>query len=273
MRNLEREIAAVSRKIAREVATRERRADTEPPPVAITPEKIARSPGPRRASTPRWPSGSSSPAWPPAWSGRRSAATSSSSRRHACRAPRQLTLTGQLGDVMRESAQAAHELGALATPSALGIPADFFNQSDIHLHVPAGAIPKDGPSAGITMTTALASLLTGRPVRDDVAMTGEITLRGRGAAGRRASRRRCWRPTAPASRRSSCRSATKPTWTTCRRSCASKYLQLVDTMDQVLQHALCEPSPDSMAAQEEMKQDIRRQPSPPKATAGRCVSR
>jgi ATP-dependent Lon protease len=88
-----------------------------------------------------------------------------------------LTVTGQLGDVMRESATAAMSF-VRARAKDLGIEADFFKESDVHLHVPAGAIPKDGPSAGTAMTTALVSLLTGVPVREDVAMTGEITLRG-----------------------------------------------------------------------------------------------
>jgi len=90
----------------------------------------------------------------------------------------QVTLTGQLGEVMKESAQAAWSLLRARAP-ALGIPLDTFTQSDIHVHVPAGAVPKDGPSAGITIATALASLLTRRPARHDVAMTGELTLRGR----------------------------------------------------------------------------------------------
>ena len=90
----------------------------------------------------------------------------------------QITLTGQLGDVMKESAQAAWSL-LRARAATLGIPLDVFTQSDVHLHVPAGAVPKDGPSAGITIAAALASLLTRRPSRHDVAMTGELTLRGR----------------------------------------------------------------------------------------------
>jgi ATP-dependent Lon protease len=88
-----------------------------------------------------------------------------------------LILTGQLGDVMRESAQAALTL-VKSRVAQLGIEPSIFEKSDIHVHVPAGATPKDGPSAGVAMFTALASLLTGRTVRNDTAMTGEISLRG-----------------------------------------------------------------------------------------------
>lgn len=88
-----------------------------------------------------------------------------------------LTITGQLGDVMQESVQAAMTV-VRSRAAALGIEADFYQQNDFHIHVPEGAIPKDGPSAGVGMCTALVSVLTGIPVRADVAMTGEITLRG-----------------------------------------------------------------------------------------------
>lgn len=89
-----------------------------------------------------------------------------------------LQLTGQLGDVMKESAEAAFTW-VRAHSAELGLKDDFYREKDIHIHVPEGAVPKDGPSAGVTMTTALTSVLTGIPVRQDVAMTGEITLRGR----------------------------------------------------------------------------------------------
>lgn len=90
----------------------------------------------------------------------------------------QLALTGQLGDVMKESAHAAMSY-AKAHMEELGISPEFFEKYDIHVHLPAGAIPKDGPSAGITLTTALVSLMTDTPVRHDIAMTGEVTLQGR----------------------------------------------------------------------------------------------
>lgn len=89
-----------------------------------------------------------------------------------------LLLTGQLGDVMKESARAALSY-VLSRSASLGVPPDALAGKDLHVHVPAGAVPKDGPSAGVTLFTAIASLLSGRPVRDDTAMTGEATLRGR----------------------------------------------------------------------------------------------
>jgi len=89
-----------------------------------------------------------------------------------------LTITGQLGDVMRESAQAALSY-ARRVSSMFGVPKDFFEKHDVHIHVPAGAVPKDGPSAGITMVVSLVSAMADIPVRKDISMTGEITLRGR----------------------------------------------------------------------------------------------
>jgi len=89
-----------------------------------------------------------------------------------------LKLTGSLGDVMKESAETAFSW-VRAHSDALGLDRDFYKDIDIHIHLPEGAVPKDGPSAGVTLTTALVSALTGTPVRQDVAMTGEVTLRGR----------------------------------------------------------------------------------------------
>ena len=88
-----------------------------------------------------------------------------------------LTLTGQLGDVMKESATAALSF-IRSNAASMGIAEDYFEKHDIHIHIPAGAIPKDGPSAGVTMLTALTSMLTGKVIKKDLAMTGEITLRG-----------------------------------------------------------------------------------------------
>jgi len=90
----------------------------------------------------------------------------------------ELTLTGQLGDVMRESAQIAHSY-VRSKSNQLGVDPRLFEKTDVHVHVPAGAIPKDGPSAGVTILMAMASLFSGRPVRSDIGMTGEVTLRGR----------------------------------------------------------------------------------------------
>ena len=170
VRNLEREIASVCRGVAKEVAagrqeaTRIGAGDLEKflGPVKFIPELAARSWGPGLATGLAWtPTGGDIIFIEAA----------------RMKGKGSLTLTGQLGDVMKESATAALTY-IRAHTSELGIEEKLFEDSDIHIHVPAGAIPKDGPSAGIAMLVTLASLASARPVRRDVAMTGEITLRG-----------------------------------------------------------------------------------------------
>ncbi len=150
-----------------------------------------------------------------------------------------ITLTGQLGDVMKESAQAAWSL-LRARAGALGIPPEAFNQSDVHVHVPAGAVPKDGPSAGITIAAALASLLCRRPSRHDLAMTGELTLRGRvlpvgGLREKLTAAARAGVKTVLVPARNQAELADVPDEVT-------KLIQIlpVETLDEVLQHALLE---------------------------------
>ncbi len=170
VRNLEREIAATCRGVAKDVA----RGIMEK--VVIVPENLHKYLGPvkffleaaERTSEPGVATGL---AWTP------SGGDIIFVEATKMRGEKGLTLTGQLGDVMKESAQAALAY-VRSKAKGLGIEEDFFEKNDIHIHVPAGAIPKDGPSAGITMFVALTSLLTNKPIRNDVAMTGEITLRG-----------------------------------------------------------------------------------------------
>ena len=172
VRSLEREIAGVCRKVAR------RRAEGETQPVRVTPEAVTRFLGAPRfeleevEARTRVPGVAVGLAWTPVGGDVLFVEASRMKGRHT------LTLTGQLGDVMKESAQAALSW-VRARAGILGMDPEFWEHSDIHVHVPAGAIPKDGPSAGVTMVTALVSLLTGRPVRSGVAMTGEISLSGR----------------------------------------------------------------------------------------------
>jgi ATP-dependent Lon protease len=258
VRNLEREIAAVSRKIAREVAMRTDGGTHEAPPVEITSDKVHEILGRARfhaevAERVEQPGVATGLVWTPVGG--------DIIFIEATRMPgaKVLTLTGQLGDVMRESAQAAMSW-VRSRAGALGIPEDFISHSDIHLHVPAGAIPKDGPSAGITMATALASLLTGRSVKDDVAMTGEITLRGRvlpvgGIKEKLLGAHRAGIKTVILSHRNEADLDDLP-----EELRNEMTFELVETMDQVLEHALVPPSRDSAAAQEEIKQDIARRP-------------
>jgi ATP-dependent Lon protease len=170
VRNLEREIAAICRGVAKDVA----RGIKEK--VMIGQEGLHRFLGPvkffpevaERTSDPGVATGL---AWTP------TGGDIIFVEATKMRGEKGLTLTGQLGDVMKESAQAALAY-VRSKAKELNIDEDFFEKNDIHIHVPAGAIPKDGPSAGVTMFVALTSLLTNTPVRSDVAMTGEITLRG-----------------------------------------------------------------------------------------------
>ena len=172
VRNLEREIAALCRKAAR------RRAEDDLAPLAITPDVVVELLGAPSFLDEEMEERTKDPgiaiglAWTPAGGdvlfveASRMAGTGT------------LTLTGQLGEVMKESARAALSWFR-SHAAAYGADPDFFKNAEIHLHVPSGAIPKDGPSAGVTIVTALASELTRRPVRGDIAMTGEVTLSGR----------------------------------------------------------------------------------------------
>jgi ATP-dependent Lon protease len=172
VRSLEREIASVCRKTAR------RRAEGDTAPARITPDSVTSFLGAPRfefeelEERTRVPGVVTGLAWTPAGGDILFVEATRMPGRHT------LTLTGQLGDVMKESAQTALAW-VRSHAGELGLAPDFWDRSDIHVHVPAGAIPKDGPSAGVTMTTALVSLLTERPVRPALAMTGEVSLSGR----------------------------------------------------------------------------------------------
>ncbi len=173
VRQLEREIGTVVRKVARQVAdgTVKRKVTiTEPRVRELLGKRKFHAESRRRTSRPGVATGL---AWTPVGGEVLFIEATAMPGRG------RLTITGQLGDVMQESAQAALSyVRSNAAQLVPDLPADWFAKHDIHIHVPAGATPKDGPSAGVTMVTALASLLSGRPVRPDVAMTGEITLTG-----------------------------------------------------------------------------------------------
>jgi ATP-dependent Lon protease len=173
VRQLQREIGSICRKVARQVAegTASRKLTVTEPRVRdlLGPRRVHRETR-RRTSRPGVATGL---AWTPVGGEVLFVEATAMSGGGA------LTITGQLGDVMRESAQAALSyIRSNAAELIPDLPDDWFARHDIHIHVPAGATPKDGPSAGITIATALVSLLSGRPVRSDVAMTGEITLTG-----------------------------------------------------------------------------------------------
>src|SRR5882672_2954356 len=172
VRSLEREIASVCRKVAR------RRAEGHMEPARVTPDVVTTYLGVPRfeleevEERTRVPGVAIGLAWTPVGG---DVLVIEATRMQG---KRTLTLTGQLGDVMKESVQAALSW-VRSHADELGLAPEFWETSDIHVHVPAGAIPKDGPSAGVTMTTALVSLLTGRRVRSGLAMTGEVSLAGR----------------------------------------------------------------------------------------------
>jgi ATP-dependent Lon protease len=171
VRNLERELGSICRGMARKIA------EGEVEPVVIDDKKISDFLGPPRV---RWELASEEDEIGVATG---LAATTAGGdvlfvEASAVQGKGRLILTGKLGDVMQESAQAAMTY-ARSRANVLEIAAGAFDKNDIHIHVPAGAIPKDGPSAGVTMATALVSVLTRRKIRKDVAMTGEITLRGK----------------------------------------------------------------------------------------------
>ena len=172
LRNLEREIAAVTRKVAK------RRVEGHTEAVEVTESVVGGFLGSPKfvfeelEERTRVPGVAVGLAWTPAGG---DILFIEATR---MKGSKTLTLTGQLGDVMKESAQAALSW-ARSHANDLGIRADYWETSDIHVHVPAGAIPKDGPSAGVTMVTALVSMMTQRPLRPNLAMTGEVTLSGR----------------------------------------------------------------------------------------------
>ena len=170
LRNLEREMASICRKVARKVA------DGRTARTRITQRNLQQFLGPARFLTETQDQNEIGVATGLAWTSAGGEVLHVEASLSKGRG--NLTLTGQLGDVMRESAQAAVSY-ARAQAKNLGLEENFYQKQDIHIHVPSGSIPKDGPSAGITMGTALISALTRRPVSRNVAMTGEITLRGR----------------------------------------------------------------------------------------------
>ncbi|MDP3786028.1 MAG: endopeptidase La [Candidatus Omnitrophota bacterium] len=172
VRNLEREIARVCRKIAKEVVEKER--DLK---VKLTAVSVQKYLGPPQFSEPKIEEKNEvGVATGLAWTEAGGDIISIEST--LMKGKGKLTLTGKLGEVMQESAQAALSY-IRSRAKEFGIDDDFYRKMDIHIHIPEGAIPKDGPSAGITMATALISSLTKLPVKKDVAMTGEITLRGK----------------------------------------------------------------------------------------------
>ena len=181
VRNLEREIATVCRKIARDVVAKKAPvrnvSDGATPGWRITPKRLPRYLGPHRFRYGRQ-EGADEIGLVMGLAVTMYGGDLLATEVSIVAGKGKMVLTGKLGDVMQESAQAAISYVRARAPS-LGLERDFYSRADIHVHLPEGAIPKDGPSAGITMCTGLVSALLRIPVRRDVAMTGEITLRGR----------------------------------------------------------------------------------------------
>jgi ATP-dependent Lon protease len=246
LRNLEREIGRVCRKIARSVT------EGEAAPERVTPDMLHRFLGPRKffsevAERTQEPGVATGLAWTPNGG---DILFIESTRMNGQKG---VTITGSLGDVMKESAQAALSY-VRSRAGQLGIAPDFFEKSDLHIHVPAGAIPKDGPSAGVTIAASLASLLSARPVRSDVAMTGEITLRGKvlpvgGVKEKVLAARRAGIKTVILPRRNESDLEDIP-----EEARKEMEFVFVDTVDEVLRHALrdgVEPHPEAVPARVE----------------------
>jgi len=236
LRNLERQIGRICRKVARRVT------EGRTEPVAVGPAVVRELLGPERffseaAERTDEPGVAVGLAWTPNGGDILFIEATRMSGKKG------LTLTGSLGEVMKESAQAALSW-VRSRATHLGIAPDFFDSSDLHLHVPAGAIPKDGPSAGVTIATALTSLLTDRPVRSTVAMTGEITLRGKvlpvgGIKEKVLAARRAGIETVILPRRNEKDLEDVPADVQ-----ASLRFVFADTIDDVLAHALAPAEPD-----------------------------
>jgi len=181
VRNLEREIASLCRKVAKDIVLAKqkngrKKTGTRVQPFSVNPQKVEHYLGvPRFRNRPRAEGHRIGSVTGLAWTSVGGELLNVDVA--LMNGPEKLTLTGQLGDVMKESAQAALSF-LRSNAKDLGIPAGFSRGKEIHIHLPEGAIPKDGPSAGITMAMAIYSAVSGRPARSDVAMTGEITLRG-----------------------------------------------------------------------------------------------
>ena len=181
VRNLEREIASVCRKVAKDIVLGrqkkgEKKSRKPALPFTVDPQKVEHYLGvPRYRNRPRAKGHRVGSVTGLAWTSVGGELLNVDVALMS--GPEKLTLTGQLGDVMKESAQAALSF-LRSNAKSLGIPATFSKGKEIHIHLPEGAIPKDGPSAGITMAMAIYSAVSGKPARSDVAMTGEITLRG-----------------------------------------------------------------------------------------------